>query len=152
MRVARRLMWPLSAVALIAVVGGGAAWWHAGRAPRIDASDPAQVAQGEVLYRAHCANCHGANLEGQPDWRNRLPSGRLPAPPHDETGHTWHHPDEVLVRIVREGPAFYATLGVETDMPGFGETLSDRDIAAVLAYIKSRWSPAIQARQARTGR
>jgi mono/diheme cytochrome c family protein len=135
--------------AVVAIgLGVGAFWWLALRAPRIDPSDARQVAAGEVIYRARCASCHGANLEGQPDWRSRLPSGRLPAPPHDESGHTWHYPDDVLVRIVKEGPAFYATLGVQTDMPGFQGTLSDRDIAAVISYIKSRWPPAIQARQA----
>jgi mono/diheme cytochrome c family protein len=132
--------------------GGGALWWLASSTPRIDARDARQVAAGEAIYRAQCANCHGANLEGQPDWRNRLPTGRLPAPPHDESGHTWHHPDDVLFKIVKEGPAFYTTLGVETDMPGFQGTLSDQDIAAVISYIKSRWPPAIQARQAQMNR
>ena len=138
----------VAGAALMMAIGGGAAWWLLRQPPRIDPSDPAQVARGEVVYRAYCASCHGANLEGQPDWRTRLPSGRLPAPPHDETGHTWHHSDEVLLRIVAEGPSFYGTLGVETDMPGFRDVLSDRDMAAVLAYIKSRWPPRIQARQA----
>ena len=58
-----------------------------------NANDAAQVARGEALYAKHCASCHGANLEGQPDWKKRLANGRLPAPPHDMTGHTWHHPD-----------------------------------------------------------
>jgi mono/diheme cytochrome c family protein len=145
------LAWPL-ALAAAAVIGGGALWWRTGKLPRIDAGDAAQVALGEVVYRSHCASCHGANLEGQPDWRSRLPTGRLPAPPHDESGHTWHHPDDVLFRIVKEGPAFYESLGVPTDMPAFQETLSDRDIATVLAYIKSRWPAAIQAKQAQAGR
>ena len=110
------------------------------------------MAAGEALYRTHCASCHGANLEGQPDWRTRLPTGRLPAPPHDPSGHTWHHPDAVLLQIVREGPAFYASLGVQTDMPAFGTLLSEGDIAAVIAYIKSTWPAEIQARQAQTNR
>ena len=146
----RQIAYAFGFVGLIAAIGGG--WWLSQRPPTIDPGDPAQVAQGEAIYRAHCSSCHGAQLEGQPDWRLRLPSGRLPAPPHDETGHTWHHSDEVLVRIVQDGPAFYASLGVETDMPGFREILSDRDIAAVFAYIKSRWPAAIQARQAQAGR
>jgi len=146
---------PASILALAAVaigIGAGTFWWLALRVPRIDAGDARQVAAGEGIYRAQCARCHGANLEGQPDWRNRLPTGRLPAPPHDESGHTWHHPDDILFKIVKEGPAFYTTLGVETDMPGFQNILSDQDIAAVISYIKSRWPPAIQARQAQMNR
>ena len=146
----RRVLGAAGAIVALAA-GAGAVWWSA-RPPRIDPTDAQQVAAGEALYRAHCASCHGANLEGQPDWRNRLPSGRLPAPPHDASGHTWHHADEVLLKIVREGPAFYASLGVQSDMPAFGAVLSEADMAAVLAYIKSTWPPEIQARQAQISR
>ena len=142
----------LAASALAVAIGVGAAWWLADRSPRIDPGDPQQVAAGEVVYRVRCASCHGAALEGQPDWRTRLPSGRLPAPPHDASGHTWHHPDAMLLQILREGPAFYAKLGVQTDMPAFGHVLAEEDMAAVLAYIKSRWPAEIQARQARMSR
>ena len=148
-----RRSWTTAAAAAVAIaVGSGAVWWFAAKPPRIDPTDAQQVAAGEALYRAHCASCHGVNLQGQPDWRTRLPSGRLPAPPHDASGHTWHHSDAVLLQIVREGPAFYASLGVQTDMPAFGMLLSEGDMAAVIAYIKSRWPAEIQARQSQTNR
>jgi mono/diheme cytochrome c family protein len=100
-----------------------------------------QLALGEKVYRQHCAACHGAKLEGQPDWQKRLPNGRFPAPPHDDSGHTWHHPDEVLFGITKHGLAPpYAPAGYESDMPAFGGKLSDDEIGAALAYIKSRWS------------
>jgi mono/diheme cytochrome c family protein len=103
--------------------------------------DPAVLARGEALYRQHCAVCHGARLEGQPDWRRRLPSGRLPAPPHDDSGHTWHHTGELLFNITKHGvKPPYAPPGYESDMPGFAERLSDDDIWAVLAWIGSHWS------------
>jgi hypothetical protein len=62
--------------------------------PQADPNNTSQVAMGQELYVSFCAGCHGANLEGQPDWQKRLPLGNLPAPPHDQTGHTWHHPDQ----------------------------------------------------------
>lgn len=104
---------------------------------------------GEKLYAQHCASCHGANLEGQPDWRKRLANGRFPAPPHDASGHTWHHPDEVLFAVTKHGlvPP-YAPAGYESDMPAFGGKLSDQEIRAVLAYIESRWSPEVRKRRA----
>ena len=104
-------------------------------------SDPQQIARGEKLYAQHCAACHGARLEGQPDWQKRLPNGRFPAPPHDDSGHTWHHSDEVLFGITKHGlvPP-YAPAGYESDMPAFGATLSDEEIRAVLAFIETRWS------------
>jgi mono/diheme cytochrome c family protein len=113
-------------------------------ASRIDATDAKQVTAGAALYAQHCAACHGANLEGQPDWRRRLPNGRLPAPPHDASGHTWHHPDKVLFAITKNGlvPP-YAPGGYASDMPAFGGVLTDAQIRAVLAYIQSRWPPQV---------
>jgi mono/diheme cytochrome c family protein len=112
-----------------------------GEDPRADPRDAARVALGERVYGQYCAACHGVNLEGQPNWTRRLPSGRLPAPPHDESGHTWHHPDEVLFGITKHGlvPP-YAPADYESDMPGFGTILSDEEIWAVLAYIKKHWT------------
>src|SRR4051812_44995289 len=105
-----------------------------------DKQSATDLASGERLYLQHCASCHGAKLEGQPNWRERLPNGRLPAPPHDESGHTWHHPDAVLFSIVKNGlvPS-NAPPGYESDMPAFGGKLSDTEIRNVLAYIESRW-------------
>lgn len=104
--------------------------------------DPARVALGKDVYDRHCASCHGANLEGQPDWQRRLPNGRMPAPPHDDSGHTWHHPERVLFGIVKHGVVPpYGPPGYQSDMPAFKDTLSDEEIRAVLAFIASRWSP-----------
>jgi mono/diheme cytochrome c family protein len=112
-----------------------------------DPADAALVARGAAVYAQHCAICHGARLEGQPNWRERLPNGRLPAPPHDASGHTWHHPDAQLFTLTKEGPAALLP-GYESDMPGFRGVLTDGEIWAVLAYIKSTWPEAIRARQA----
>ncbi|MDP3886430.1 cytochrome c [Hydrogenophaga sp.] len=102
--------------------------------------------QGRKVYVAQCASCHGINREGQANWRERGADGRLPAPPHDETGHTWHHPDELLFRITKEGVAQAAGLqDYESNMPTYGATLSDADIVAVLSWIKSQWPADIQA-------
>jgi len=103
--------------------------------------DPAQLAAGQKLYAQHCAACHGAKLEGQPNWQRRLPNGKMLAPPHDESGHTWHHPDEVLFGITKHGMVPpYAPPDYQSDMPAFGSILSDDQIRAVLAYIESHWT------------
>lgn len=106
---------------------------------RTNGEDAATIAAGRTIYGDHCAACHGVQLEGQPDWKMPLPSGRLPAPPHDASGHTWHHADEMLFRIVKEGTAAVVGGNYESDMPGFGDTLGDAEIRAVLAFIKSTW-------------
>ncbi|WP_218820828.1 MULTISPECIES: c-type cytochrome [Paracoccaceae] len=97
------------------------------------------IEQGRKIYADQCASCHGADLKGQPDWKTPLPSGRLPAPPHDASGHTWHHADDVLFRIVKDGTATVVGGGYESDMPGFGAVMSDAEIEVVLHYIKSTW-------------
>jgi mono/diheme cytochrome c family protein len=97
------------------------------------------LAEGRAIYAQYCARCHGADLEGQSNWQTPLPSGRLPAPPHDASGHTWHHSDRVLFEITKRGPAAVVGGGYESDMPGFAGVLTDERIEAVLAFIKSRW-------------
>lgn len=99
----------------------------------------ARIALGKALYAENCASCHGVRLEGQPDWRSPRADGRLPAPPHDATGHTWHHADAQLLAIIRRGTAAVVGGGYESDMPGFAGILSDAESAAVLDFIKSTW-------------
>ena len=101
-------------------------------------ADAETLRLGEEIYAENCASCHGADLEGQPDWKRRLENGRMPAPPHDASGHTWHHSDQDLFVITREGVDAVVP-GYESDMPAFGSILSDDEIQAVLAFIKSTW-------------
>lgn len=125
--------------------------WLTASSAGANPDNPAQVSLGRTTYAENCASCHGANLEGQPDWRIRKPDGRLPAPPHDETGHTWHHPDEQLFKITKSGVAAIVP-GYETDMPAYENVLSDEEIWAVLAFIKSTWRPETLRRQDRRSR
>lgn len=108
--------------------------------------DARLVALGKDLYAKHCASCHGANLEGAPNWREPLPNGRLPAPPHDASGHTWHHPDGLLIAITKAGPAKLVGGNHQSDMQGFEGVLSDEEIIAVLSFVKSTWPPEIRLR------
>jgi mono/diheme cytochrome c family protein len=145
-----RLLGRVATAAVVVAVGGVIGWaLLPPEIPRIDPGDAAQVALGRSVYAAQCARCHGASLEGQPDWRIRLPNGRLPAPPHDASGHTWHHPDAQLFGITKQGLAPFVEPGYESDMPAYEGILTDAEIAAVLAYIKSTWPPDIRARHAR---
>jgi mono/diheme cytochrome c family protein len=100
--------------------------------------DPQLLALGRDLYATHCAACHGAELEGQPNWQVPLPDGRMPAPPLDASGHAPHHPEQQLFQVVKGGMAS-VNGGKPTDMPAFGDVLSDEEIGAVLAYIRSHW-------------
>ena len=141
----------LGAVLIIAV--GGYVIGRFAEAPGPEASGAgatgaARLALGKTVYDAGCAACQGANLEGQPNWRQRLPGGELPAPPHDASGHTWHHPDPWLFDITKHGTLRFAPPGYKSAMLGFADVLSDAEIIAVLAHIKASWPPEIRARQA----
>lgn len=106
---------------------------------RLLSDAPGILAEGAALYGAHCAACHGAALEGEPDWRTRGPDGLLPAPPHDETGHTWHHADSDLFILTKHGVQAFAGADYRSAMPAYDGVLSDREIVAVLSYIRSTW-------------
>lgn len=108
----------------------------------IPPADGQAKVQGKQLYTTYCASCHGTKLEGQFNWRQRMSNGRLPAPPHDDSGHTWHHPDEQLFAMIKYGlvPGQTAPAGYQSDMPAFASVLNDEQIKQVLAYIKTHWS------------
>lgn len=97
---------------------------------------------GETVYVQQCASCHGINLEGQPDWKMQNEDGSFRTPPHDDTGHTWHHGDPTLLEAIRLGGARFNDLNIggTSNMPAFGDILSDEEITAVLTYIKSTWT------------
>lgn len=131
----------------------GASWLllaHREAPPRhfANADDARLVAAGEGVYRTRCAACHGARLEGQPNWQVAAPDGTVRAPPQDETGHSWMHDDEQLYRFVRYSMRDIAAPGYVSPMPAFDGLLNDHEISAVLAFIKSRWPTGVRVYQA----
>ena len=146
-------LWAAGLLALLLVAGAGyfsmrtsnrqaAAPLHSLRP-----DDPQVLRVGARIYAQQCAACHGAKGEGQPDWRDRGPDGLLPAPPHDASGHTWHHPDEQLLAITQQGLAQLINQpDYRTAMPIYGGVLSDDEIVAVLSWIKAQWPPEIRRR------
>lgn len=146
----RRLFW--SGLLILAIVLGVAACGvarlgYAGSAgtsvapgapyPTLDA---AQAARGREVYIQYCASCHGPKAEGAPNWATPGPDGLGLAPPHDDTGHTWHHSDRVLYEMIRDGMSDPLRPGSPLRMPAFGGALSDSDIRAVIEYFKGLWA------------
>lgn len=114
--------------------------------------DDRDLENGRILYAEQCASCHGVNLEGQPNWRSPDAYSVLPAPPHDETGHTWHHDNRLLFEYTQlggqEALAVRGVTGFASGMPGFGDSLSDDEIWDILAFIRSTWPERVQEIQA----
>jgi mono/diheme cytochrome c family protein len=100
---------------------------------------PESVALGAQVFAQQCASCHGANLEGAPDWKKPNADGTYPSPPHDDSGHTWHHPDHLLYEIILDGGN--GNPGAKSNMPAYRGKLSGLELVGVLDYIKSKWSP-----------
>ena len=132
-------------LAFLLVAGAGyfslsASHWQA--APplyRLRPNDPQVLRIGASIYEQKCAACHGVNGEGQRNWRDPGSDGLLPAPPHDPSGHTWHHPYEPLFAITKKGLAQVINQpDYRTAMPIYGGMLSDEEIVAVLSWIKAQ--------------
>lgn len=142
----KRWLWRSGAAVVIAAVVGATVLLNTSPSSGLLLAPDSQpiVTRGQQLYEAQCASCHGVNLEGQFNWRNRKPDGRLPAPPHSEQGHTWHHPEQVLFEITKYGLQKFAGEDYETDMPAYENVLTDDEIIAILSYIKSRWPAEIR--------
>ena len=100
----------------------------------------AELQKGQDIYLQYCAACHGPEGRGQFPEAPLEPdaTGRIGAPPHNESGHSWHHSDTLLIRYVTEGG--FSDLTRFYLMPAFGEVLSDEQILLVIAYIKSMWT------------
>jgi mono/diheme cytochrome c family protein len=101
--------------------------------------DPVYVKLGQKIYMDQCASCHGVSLEGQAGWRDTMVDGMRLAPPHDKSGHTWHHPDALLFKLTKYGFAAMIGSDYKVSMPIYDGLLKDEEIIAALSYIKSTW-------------
>ena len=111
---------------------------------RLEPKNLSMVNLGEIVYQNNCSSCHGSNLEGQKNWKERDANGYMPAPPHDQTGHTWHHNDQYLFNITKYGIEKSLQLNYPNNMPIYEDVLTDIEILASLSYIKSKWPEKIQ--------
>jgi len=121
------------------LIGLGWVFWPTAQVGLLPYRDAAITEEGRNIYTDNCASCHAADLSGEPNWRSQDEDGYLPAPPHDKTGHTWHHADAQLIKITQIGTEALVGGNYRSRMSGFGDTLSEQQIIAVLAYIKSTW-------------
>ena len=76
-----------------------------------------------------------------------LANGTLPASPLDARSQATRHDDQWIFRTIAEGGQATAAPGEISTMPAFGSTMSDTEIRAVIAYIKSTWPPEVQQQQ-----
>jgi len=77
----------------------------------------ADVMKGGLIYRLHCASCHGASGVSA-----------MPNAPSFARGERMMQPDPMLLASIKKGRGA---------MPGFFGVLSDRDTLDVIAYMRS---------------
>jgi mono/diheme cytochrome c family protein len=99
-----------------------------------------QIAEGAQLYQQHCASCHGATAEGNPEWRKALAEGKHLPPPLNGTGREWHSSRNELHNHIKYGSKFG-----KGNMPPFQNALTDAQITAVIAWFQSLWSDQLYA-------
>jgi mono/diheme cytochrome c family protein len=110
-------------IAGIGLFTGGLAWLlNDPRAPR-------GASRSEMRYYAYCVECHGR--DGRGSWRAALFLLR----PGDLTDRAKmsSHSDRYLADIIKHGGATVGRPG----MPAFGYHLSDEDIEALVAYVRT---------------
>jgi len=131
----------LAGVGLVALIAG--VWLASTSLPTWTAAVGTALRErrGQEVYNANCLGCHGGPTGGAID--------DYP-PRHNANGHTWHHPDCAIARVIRDGSdevPEYAPPRAAKMVP-FKDKLSSSDIEAVIVFIKTMWTPA--ERQAQT--
>lgn len=105
-------------------------------APIVESGD-ARV--GAPIYASYCATCHGASGGGD----GPLSAGLTPQPArHSDGGYMNGLSDEYLTQVIRDGGA---SVGKSPLMAAWGTTLSDQDIAHVVAFVRSLADPPYRA-------
>lgn len=99
----------------------------------------AQVITGREVFTQNCAVCHGGEAQGTAgDWRVKLDDGSFPPPPLNGSAHAWHHPQEILLRVID-----YGGEAMGGKMPAFIDVLDQSEKLAAIAYFQSFWSDEI---------
>tara|TARA_B100002003_G_C14079519_1_gene519349 strand:- start:504 stop:1025 length:522 start_codon:yes stop_codon:yes gene_type:complete len=150
----RRWIWGIRSLIYTGLIlAGTGVWWftwgpgassNGSSQDLLWTSDVAEIALGRSIHRTHCEQCHGIQGVGELDWWQQNSDGTFPPPPHDSTGHAWHHSYDYLYRIIRDGGQVYEEfheMPFASAMPPFGNSLSPNEISAVITYIQSLWGP-----------
>lgn len=103
-------------------------------------NDPAVLSLGQAVFQQHCSGCHGAQAQGDPNWRKRKPDGKYPPPPLNGSGHAWHHSRAMLHEMIRTG-----SRPGEGDMPAWQGKLTGDEIDAVISWFQSLWPDQVYA-------
>ena len=117
----RPLLGLLAALVVVGAIAGALAWLL--NDPKL----PTGASHADRLYYAYCVTCHG--VDGRGSWRAALFLIR----PGDLASAARSRPERYLLDIIKHGGAPLGRPG----MPAFGYHLSDADIDALVAHLKT---------------
>jgi mono/diheme cytochrome c family protein len=99
----------------------------------------AALNRGAKLFQEHCAQCHGPEAQGHPDWQT---PGVVAAPPLNGTGNDWKRSRAEIVAVIANG----AQRNGVTVMPAWKGRLTEAEMNDVIAWFQALWPPDVYAR------
>lgn len=94
---------------------------------------------GVRLFHEHCAQCHGPEAQGHPDWQNPKVAA---APPLNGTGNVWRRGKLEMIAVIKNG----VKRNGEPVMPAWQGRLSDREIEDIISWYQALWPPEVYER------
>lgn len=108
-------------------------------APALDAPvSLAELSRGARLFEEQCAQCHGPEAQGHPDWQT---PGVVAAPPLNGTGNDWKRTRAQLVAVIKNG----AKRDGQPVMPAWNGRLTDAEIDDIISWFQALWPPEVYA-------
>ena len=104
----------------LALVLLGASGWATG--------NPERIARGKAVYEQGCVLCHGRDGRGNPEWENPVRPVEF-----SDCGTTAEATEQWETIVRKGGPA----RGLASVMPAFAESYNDKEIGAVVAYLRT---------------
>ena len=87
---------------------------------------------GARLYQENCAQCHGPEAQGHPDWQNPAVTA---APPLNGTGNAWKRSRSELVAIIQNGIVRQG----EPVMPSWKGRVDGKDLDDLVTWFTALW-------------
>ncbi len=106
------------------------------------------MGSGEYAIDHSSFICHGRHRQDQPLWQISDAFAGRRAPALDETGYTWRQPDAAIFQMTIYGRYAGAPRGKVSYRRVFTGILADREILAVIAFVKARWPIGLRVAQA----
>ncbi len=101
--------------------------------------DTTRIARGAKVFEENCAQCHGPQAQGHPDWQTPGDGSFAAAPPLDGSGTEHTRTKSQLLNVIKHGAR---KNGVDI-MPAWQGRLSNQDMEDAITWFQSLWPPEV---------